>query len=709
MADETPAPAPGTTLLPMQSDSMTKMLSPSPAHASAAEIRAAWRIRNNKPLLPKSSPPLKALPALTSTSRKDALPPPPQGRTKTPAVNKKKSTVSRKTSEVSNKALAGNNKASAASNGQLALDTSCDSPHPLAQLMFNVGNLGKTKSTPPVRPSVPTQRLTQALISIPSAVPQARSTAPQDPKPPARVPSEEPPKPSSMVVLSTILGSTRPSVQAQESAPLKAALTSKGVIPVPSQAQPISSTAYIAGRYAEVLGGLENPFVQFLKRTHNIPPTNTTGIITNNGAYLFGAGSSTDDFQVQPPAQAQGNEQLHFGDDWEQGIRYRYRTIRAPELLVSEDKTLTDVLQRAEHWVKLLYLAMTNMEDINDNPNSRDVKIFSSSSLDKKAVEATCRLVFTSLIHRCIVGFCGSDIRNVSHRVDQRLTCMNRLLAVISALHNDKKVCRDVLLEDSKIAQFVHQPVSYLKAKIGQELNNRRKAKRYTSKAGESDSNVTSAQFSRSRMSEREPLVVAHSTYLATPTLPSPSVTPSTKRHFSSIPVKMLLGPDIPTLAKSAKKSLGNPWSAIPMSPTTQEMPAQSDLTAPQSSMLCGISPETSKSTNEANSATKQEEFSVSPAVPNPPPMQKRKRSFNAPDEGHRPSRSLVVKFRKTSDTSAPTASSEAHGGSESDDSILGHIPRSADTSKATIIPSPKVTSTSAAMEDAPILDEDHN
>jgi len=34
---------------------------------------------------------------------------------------------------------------------------------------------------------------------------------------------------------------------------------------------------------------------------------------------------------------------------------------------------------------------------------------------------------------------------------------------LLTVLQQDKRICRDVLLEDSKITIFVHQPLTYLK------------------------------------------------------------------------------------------------------------------------------------------------------------------------------------------------------------------------------------------------------
>lgn len=217
-----------------------------------------------------------------------------------------------------------------------------------------------------------------------------------------------------------------------------------------------------------------------------------------------------------------------FQDDWARALTYRYHPLEEATATQRADPTIVEIIQNAEECIECLCNAMLNVEEVHNKPTSIELEMFKSPRLDKKAVEAACRSVLvshppsrartrrlhclycvsfdrlyhialpscysitvsqlancrkTALIHRCIVGFCGLRTSANPTREDKKLTCKERLSAVISALkviqviaytHResnasqfDKRICKDVMTEDSKVNFLVHGPLSVTKVYYG--------------------------------------------------------------------------------------------------------------------------------------------------------------------------------------------------------------------------------------------------
>lgn len=217
---------------------------------------------------------------------------------------------------------------------------------------------------------------------------------------------------------------------------------SKGAVCVP--VHDLAGLLSTKKRYAKVLGSIDNPFVRFLRRKYGLPWVNLSGVVDLTAA--------TPNIQTRTSNQGNANQPTIFQDDWETGIGYRYRPTRFADVNPTTDKTIQEVLLQAENWVVQLYSAFLNTENVNNKPNSHDFKYISGPTLDRKEVEATCRLILvsisdlyfilrlnfmlqTALIHRCVVGFTGTSRKSDTRQIEYQLNCHDRLLAVIAGIH----------------------------------------------------------------------------------------------------------------------------------------------------------------------------------------------------------------------------------------------------------------------------------
>jgi hypothetical protein len=158
---------------------------------------------------------------------------------------------------------------------------------------------------------------------------------------------------------------------------------SEGTIYVPMH--DLAGLSSTKKRYAKVLGSIDNPFVRFLRRKYGLPSVNLSGVVDLTAA--------TSNIQTSTPNQGNANQPTFFQDDWETGIGYRYRSARFADVNPTTDRTIQDVLSRAENWVVQLCSAFMNTENVNNKQSSHDLKYISGPTLDRKEVEATCRLI----------------------------------------------------------------------------------------------------------------------------------------------------------------------------------------------------------------------------------------------------------------------------------------------------------------------------
>ncbi|KAJ4301756.1 hypothetical protein N0V90_003850 [Kalmusia sp. IMI 367209] len=238
----------------------------------------------------------------------------------------------------------------------------------------------------------------------------------------------------------------------------------------------VAAQSPYARLYADVVCDLDSPFANFLKSVHGVSGTSTvkTGSTLGLGAYpTIAEANATTALHML----SQESSHPFFQDDWARALTYRYHPLDEATATQRADSTIVEIIESAEECIGRLYNAMLNVESVHNKPTSIELEMFKSPRLDKKAVEAACRSILTALIHRCVVGFCGLRTSANPSREDKKLTCKERLTAVISALKVmqvifDKRICKDVMTEDSKINFLVHGPLAVTKCKQSQEKGN---------------------------------------------------------------------------------------------------------------------------------------------------------------------------------------------------------------------------------------------
>ena len=87
-----------------------------------------------------------------------------------------------------------------------------------------------------------------------------------------------------------------------------------------------------------------------------------------------------------------------FKDNWARALTYRYRPLQEATPVNRVDNTLKEVIQQAEEWIDILFDAMCNVVNVNNKPNSIELNMFKSPTLDKKSVEAACRSILVGLM-----------------------------------------------------------------------------------------------------------------------------------------------------------------------------------------------------------------------------------------------------------------------------------------------------------------------
>lgn len=194
-----------------------------------------------------------------------------------------------------------------------------------------------------------------------------------------------------------------------------AALADKSTSGVNREAAVDPESPY-ARQYAEVLRGVNGSFAQFLRKLHGISGTIKLGLAVGPGSYsitaeageliLFLHNHSADRGFIEAIQALQmlayDDHYPRFKDNWGSALTYRYRPLKEATW-ERRDDTVKEVIQEAEDWIDALVDAMHNVVDVNNKPTSAELRMFTSSSLDKKAVESTCRSLLVNMFfpHNC--------------------------------------------------------------------------------------------------------------------------------------------------------------------------------------------------------------------------------------------------------------------------------------------------------------------
>ncbi|KAF2659132.1 hypothetical protein K491DRAFT_775788 [Lophiostoma macrostomum CBS 122681] len=242
--------------------------------------------------------------------------------------------------------------------------------------------------------------------------------------------------------------------------------------PSPEVLEIVASLPETAQMFFGILGNIDNELTRYLRSLHGVPMINMNDIlefpssvgpnlaVSSNGAGALGLGNP--------------------GGSWADCIADRYLVTEPPSIRPENDATLQAVLQRSDELVSLLVTGVYSMDDIQ-NPESTEARLVRET--EREVVTATCTLIMTALIHRCVLGYCGHKKRNKARQDDRRLVCTERFFRVYQALREEKTLCRDVLQEDSEITYLVNAPMTALKTKKNQKhTNDSRKIKEATLK-----------------------------------------------------------------------------------------------------------------------------------------------------------------------------------------------------------------------------------
>jgi hypothetical protein len=126
---------------------------------------------------------------------------------------------------------------------------------------------------------------------------------------------------------------------------------------------------------------------------------------------------------------------------------------------------------------------MFKLDGTLESPTHPSYKMYqhgSKTALTGYEVEATCRVLFDTVIDRCYFGFRGPTKDNLAlkpsegHTDDRDGNCLKRIENVTAALRFSRCICRDVMYEDHNCIKLANAPLSYLgqkkKAKNKQDI-----------------------------------------------------------------------------------------------------------------------------------------------------------------------------------------------------------------------------------------------
>ncbi|KAF2467681.1 uncharacterized protein BDR25DRAFT_358360 [Lindgomyces ingoldianus] len=170
--------------------------------------------------------------------------------------------------------------------------------------------------------------------------------------------------------------------------------------------------------------------------------------------------------------------QLSFADDWHGALAYRRRIITPPAIDPENDPTIRLVLGASEHWIWKLVQAFQNIENVRDREGSADIKKFEEENfmIQKINIEAACRELFVRrlpMFPLVLYGYRGNGrvdraaAPEAGLAADRDGSCHDRIRNIVNALKFDKRICRDILNDTSKLEDLVNAPLAYAKTFAG--------------------------------------------------------------------------------------------------------------------------------------------------------------------------------------------------------------------------------------------------
>ncbi|KAF2121063.1 hypothetical protein BDV96DRAFT_627486 [Lophiotrema nucula] len=222
--------------------------------------------------------------------------------------------------------------------------------------------------------------------------------------------------------------------------------------------------------YAKILGRLDDPIAKYLCEVHNVP-THSQGSAATSTDVSKTIGIVTSDANNLPTS---ASTPLKFRDNWHGAISHRYAVTQKWDMDPLKDGSIYIVVQNVEECVAFLVAKMKNLDEkVEDNPGAKDRDLIANKVSDE-SMEVTARLILIRLLERCITGYTG--LAKSEPRKEDKVNCHERFNNVAYVLERWKAVCRDVLQEDSKIVEFVHQPMTIMKQKQAHKATNNKRA-----------------------------------------------------------------------------------------------------------------------------------------------------------------------------------------------------------------------------------------
>ncbi|KAF2121059.1 hypothetical protein BDV96DRAFT_594311 [Lophiotrema nucula] len=180
--------------------------------------------------------------------------------------------------------------------------------------------------------------------------------------------------------------------------------------------------------------------------------------------------------QILPPTKESAVPLKFTGArKWQEAFDHDSRVTCARDLDPQMDFTIVKVLKQRDWWVGELLQAMLNLCNIRD-PHGPEVRLFTPGHkhYDERNIEAKCWLLFGILIDQVTNGYRGSRSQSLAKtkRDDRHVNAEQRIQNVVQALKFDKRVCKDVLQDPTRINDLVYAPLAVADRKLVNEKNN---------------------------------------------------------------------------------------------------------------------------------------------------------------------------------------------------------------------------------------------
>jgi len=112
-----------------------------------------------------------------------------------------------------------------------------------------------------------------------------------------------------------------------------------------------------------------------------------------------------------------GAPELTFSEDQDSAHPYRRRATNPPGLDSAAGDTIKPTYQHLELWLSTMVQAIFNLNDTLDSPTTPSYRMFRQdlkTAMTSYEVEATCHVLFDTVIDRCYFRFRGAAKDNLA-------------------------------------------------------------------------------------------------------------------------------------------------------------------------------------------------------------------------------------------------------------------------------------------------------